>query len=112
MNEKENAAQGAVTKEAWHTPGPWVANTTPALRGTWVVDADDSTNEHVATLYAGPEKANREADARLIAAAPDGYALARYIKARFERIAHNLLPNEQGELGALLLTFLQKVEGR
>ena len=52
-----------------HTPGPWVASTTPAGRGK-VANADGFS---VANTTAGPY-ATQVANAHLIAAAPDLYS--------------------------------------
>lgn len=60
--------------ETKHTPGPWIIRTFPASRATYVMDAipDLPTGQVVANVIATPNTNPAwEANARLIAAAPD-----------------------------------------
>lgn len=62
-----------------HTPGPWTAN------GSWVVAADGPIVETVA--YARVRSGEAEANARLIAAAPDLLVLAEEVAKEYEDAA-------------------------
>lgn len=55
------------------TPGPWVARSDPdaALRDDWMIGTPDGKPDEVAVCS--------KRDAKLIASAPDGYALAEAI---------------------------------
>jgi hypothetical protein len=66
-------------KDAAHTPGPWRA-VYFQLHDIWDVDAPEEQHHAVGTMYCGSGgftvlESLREADARLVAAAPDMLAL-------------------------------------
>jgi hypothetical protein len=56
-----------MTTEAKHTQGPWIAIKAP--HGP--IDIFDANDRDVVTVYGGGVPEDREANARLIAAAPD-----------------------------------------
>lgn len=66
-----------------HTPGPWRAWPPSAAGGKWTIDAASKTpmapDKRIATLHSGAlhGASHAEANARLIASAPDLLALAK-----------------------------------
>ena len=65
-----------------HTPGPWTAT------GVWTSASDDgwsieAPGVEVAFLYRLPRRSNPEADARLVAAAPELLAALKLIVHHF-----------------------------
>lgn len=60
---------------AEHTPGPWTATFMPAGAGLWNTRIMGPDGEHILadtyTQFYGPGQAESEANARLIAAAPE-----------------------------------------
>lgn len=83
-----------------HTPGPWAYQFVPSSAeeragprsewtGLYIGPEDDDGVSVYRTIFEGgiahgPEDGDPEADARLIAAAPDGLALAYAVAAHFE----------------------------
>jgi hypothetical protein len=59
-----------ITTTTKHTPGPWVAYQTGGLLSPWNVRPEDKSIEYVAGTFGRKEK-EQEANARLIAAAPE-----------------------------------------
>jgi len=99
-----------------HTPGPWrrkvggnLGNAIEAFSGKHIYDNDDGFRTVAmfqsceATGFAAQEDANAAANGRLIAAAPDGYALAVAVAARFA--------DTDAPLGQMARDLLAKVNG-
>lgn len=62
---------------AWHTPGPWRPHTLP--NGSHHIIADHWGASVAVTMFPESGSEGREANARLIAAAPDLLAFAKRI---------------------------------
>lgn len=98
-----------------HTPGPWEVHSEP--QGTWIMPPDPS-GEPIAKMTRWSAV---EADARLIAAAPDLLEALRPFAAR-EECEIGVIPNEDddlhnqacGECGTILIArrAIAKAEGR
>lgn len=73
--------------KAKHTPGPWRI-TDHAESAVFVYAGDNQYLNHVARVHNTPTKATRQANARLIAAAPDMLAMLKQLR--------DLLQNETG----------------
>ena len=91
---------------AEHTPGPWTlttgADNERIVTSTWDADGLD---DDVALVYGGnaADPDVREANARLIAAAPDGYALALAVAEYFD--------GTDAPIGQMARDFIDKVRG-
>lgn len=70
-----------------HTPGPWKA--VPEGSGSWTIYPVDGPRDGIVTSFGQyRDRENKEADARLIAAAPDLLeALKGYIALRDQKLA-------------------------
>ena len=96
-----------------HTPGPWVAR----RMYTGGFDIFDPRNRDVVTVYGGGvETESREANARLIAAAPDGLAFAQhydaYMSANYsEGPSSSALHPTAAETWRLARSFISKATG-
>ena len=78
-----------------HTPGPWTAR----RMHTGGFDIMDPRNRDVVTVYGGGvETESREANARLIAAAPDLLEALRQLLSNAEIARHHLRNDEGGSL--------------
>jgi predicted phosphoribosyltransferase len=73
---------------AWHTPGPWRPHTLP--NGSHHIIADHWGASVAVTMFPESGSEGREANARLIAAAPDLFEAVRAVLSRF----HDTLDNE------------------
>jgi hypothetical protein len=86
-----------------HTPGPWIIGTDPRYPSEPCVDAVvDGVVWHIALCHMGigPDDSSAEANARLIACAPELYAA---LKAA--------LPGLRGERHAAALAAIEKADG-
>ena len=86
-----------------HTPGPWIIGTDPRYPSEPCVDAVvDGVIWHVALCHMGlgPDDSSAEANARLIACAPELYAALK-----------EALPSLQGECYKAALAAIEKAEG-
>ena len=99
-----------------HTQGPWIVSLDPRYPNEPCIDAViDGVTWHIALCHnaAGPDDGSAEANARLIAAAPELYEA---LQALLENDAINLWvggnPNVINEVVARGLAALQKAEGR
>lgn len=109
------------TEKAQHTPGPWIFEAIPAEAHTvvehvdeddlfWISDAGPGNGDVLATIHPGGS-GDAEANARLIAAAPDLYAA---IKSAMPYLDQTIGPCVDG-CNCLLHDFhaaLAKAEGR
>ena len=111
-----------------HTPGPWaVARKRGPLHGIGATDPlaiKDSTGEYVATLGGGSVHfANADANARLIAAAPDLLAALKaalpYLEHsvkfyRYQQAGHEFWPNREEAEGNITeaRAAIAKAEGK
>jgi hypothetical protein len=86
-----------------HTPGPWIIGTDPRYPSEPCVDAVvDGVVWHIALCHMGlgPDDSSAEANARLIACAPELYAALR-----------KALPSLRGEAHDAALAALEKADG-
>ncbi|HKS54713.1 MAG TPA: hypothetical protein VJS12_05485 [Steroidobacteraceae bacterium] len=86
-----------------HTPGPWIVGTDPRYPSEPCVDAVvDGVVWHIALCHMGlgPDDSSSEANARLIACAPELYAALK-----------EALPGLRGERHAAALAAIEKAEG-
>jgi hypothetical protein len=86
-----------------HTPGPWIIGTDPRYPSEPCIDAVvDGVVWHIALCHMGlgPDDTSAEANARLIAAAPELYAALK-----------EALPSLRGERQQAALVAIEKAEG-
>lgn len=86
-----------------HTPGPWIIGTDPKYPAEPCVDAIvDGVVWHIALCHMGlgPDDTSTEANARLIACAPELYAALK-----------EALPGLRGERHEQALAALEKADG-
>jgi hypothetical protein len=86
-----------------HTPGPWIIGTDPRYPSEPCIDAVvDGVVWHIALCHMGlgPDDASADANARLIACAPELYAVLK-----------EALPSLRGERYEQALAILEKAEG-
>jgi hypothetical protein len=86
-----------------HTPGPWIIGTDPRYPSEPCVDAIvDGVVWHIALCHMGlePDDTSAEANARLIACAPELYAALK-----------NALPELRGERRAAARAAIEKADG-
>lgn len=97
---------------AQHTPGPWRVHVDEHRGGPFImaVPAPGLNEYSVARTYDIPYKGAREANARLIAAAPELLAAARAVWERYEQAAEKRWAFDPGleQLGIAIA----KAEGR
>ncbi len=92
--------------ESKHTPGPWavssrpIPSTRPNLEG-WVIDPVDPTKT-IATAWGLKKNGEAQANARLIAAAPD-------LLAACERMAKHLKQNSMPEIQGIACDLFQAI---
>jgi hypothetical protein len=91
---------------AGHTPGPWRASKSPK-DGWFIVDRDDHLAHNL--LYGLPD-AELEANARLMAAAPELLALCREALAAVEALDEEYPSDDR--LAARIAAAIAKAEGR
>lgn len=87
-----------------HTPGPWIIGTDPRYPSEPCVDAVvDGVVWHIALCHMGlgPDDSSAEANARLIACAPELYAALR-----------KALPSLRGEARDAAVAALEKADGQ
>lgn len=101
-----------------HTPGPWEAHGKQIIGEDYVAEVHDHSNPNCAPQYADTNarlRARHEANARLIAAAPELLAVARTVKLWCEKgIIKTVAPYEGNESGLLEMAraAIAKAEGR
>jgi hypothetical protein len=86
-----------------HTPGPWIIGIDPKYPSEPCIDAVvDGVIWHIALCHMGlgPDDSSAEANARLIACAPELYAALK-----------KALPALSGEAHAIALAALERTEG-
>lgn len=86
------ASEGVVSTPAQHTPGPWRVDI-GELSGCVEVGVNDAQGNFICTMHGIPPTAN-QANARLIAAAPD--MLAALYEAESAIASHNLSRKHEG----------------
>ncbi len=80
-----------------HTPGPWVADWTRAGKTAWKVVGADGRGVSTVLVSQDRPAAEKEANARLIAAAPDLLEAAKDVTAMLELFADELRIKESAD---------------
>lgn len=98
-----------MSNETQHTPGPWNARPTASLGPQWVV-YPEADGPDIAIIY---DHGNTEANAHLIAAAPELLEACRRIAVYAQSGTHPHLANYlQTFAGQQLINAIAKAEGR
>lgn len=104
----KNQEQSAVRNEMKHTPGPWFVE--PKYRSI------ESEQGHIATVgfmdMSLEDQRQKEANAYLIAAAPEMRKLLGYIEARLPDIVKNKALDEAYDLWERVRDTIAKAEGK
>lgn len=92
-----------------HTPGPWTV-IGPIGAGIWITD--ESGNNQIAVVYGAANTPGADANARLIAAAPELYEALKLICAMFDdrRIVRNIANDYSSDWALRMLEFTKELQ--
>jgi hypothetical protein len=93
-----------------HTPGPWSTGQYPINDYAYAIYGVDNSKIGVVEKFDAPYKAEEEANARLIAAAPDLYIALKSLYALVEGECPSLLENDHHAM--LAFNAIAKAEGK